>query len=217
MTLSPDAFWSGQPEHPDASAQGWGSMVFLLVLFLIAWHWEGWRKAHQRNARLAAYRCRHQWRTADVPRLLKLGVPRERIQRIITDNKRLGRGVIESYQSLDEVVTLMAEQFSVLLSPHTKPHARLATLKQTPLWRYIVEALYRGEHTAAKAVRQKSASSHAEHVVADCLGITDSQVHKICGGVRKERRCENRLADGEFLLRISEFEAWKRDGDLQLS
>jgi hypothetical protein len=217
VARSPD---SCQPEDPNASTPSWLCLALVLLLFFIVSQWGDWQTSHQKRARRTAYRRRHQWRKADVPRLLKLGVPMERIQRITDDNnKRRGRGVVQSYQSLDEVVTLRAEQFNVLLAADTPPHSRLSTLKQTPFWRYIVEALYRGEHTAAKEIRQKSASSHAEQVVAGCLGISDSQVRKICVGVRKERKRENRpaYADSEFLLRVNEFEAWQRTGDLQIS
>jgi hypothetical protein len=169
---------------------------------------------HDRRARLTVYRRRQRWRKADVPHLLKLGIPAGRIERIMDGNKRRGRGVVQRYQSFDEMVTGMAERFNVLLSPDTEPYARLAALKQTPLWPDVVEALYRGEHAAAKERHERSPSTHAEQVVAACLGIADSSVHKICVGVRKERKQGN-PSECDTLFRVTEFEAWKRDGILQ--
>jgi hypothetical protein len=215
LTLSHDLPWGGEPGDPEANNQNWVGLVIIGILFLVAFHWEGWQKGHQRRARLDAYRRRDKWRMGDVPRLRKLGVPPHRIQQIIADNKHRGRGVVQNYRSLDEVVELIAQQANVLLSPDTQPHKRLSTLKQTPLWQYIVEALYRGEHTAAREERMKSPSTHAERMVADCLGISDSQVHKICGGVRKERKLENK-DEGDFLLRVGDFQRWQLDGSLHL-
>jgi hypothetical protein len=108
----------------------------------------------------------------------------------------------------------LAEQLGVLLAPVTPPHTRLATLRQTPLWPEIVEALYRGEHAAAKEEGVRSPSAHAEELVAACLGISDSSVHKTCGAVRKARRLEYK-ADSGVLFRVNEFETWKRGGNLQ--
>jgi hypothetical protein len=217
MTPSPATPLDGQPENPESNEINWIGWIIVIIGVFIVSQWEGWQQSHQRRARLDAYCRRHQWRKADVSRLLNLGIPKQRIERIISDNKRRGRGVVQNYQPLDTMLMHAAEQFSTLLSPDTPPPARLKVLKQTPVWSYVVEALYRGEHAAAKEACQKSPSMHAELLVADCLGITDSQVHKLCGGVRKERRCENKPSESESTLRIQEFEAWMKSGDLQFS
>jgi hypothetical protein len=217
MTASPATPFGDQPENPASNEISWMGWVIVIIGVVIFSHWEEWQKNHQRRARLDAYRRRHQWRKADVSRLLNLGVPRQRIERVIDENKGRGRGVVQKYQSLEEIWMQAAEQFSALLSPDTPPKTRLQILKQTAAWRYVVEALYRGEHAAAKEAGLKSPSEQAELTVADCLGITNSHLHKICGAVRKERRFQNKTSEGETLLRIKAFEAWMKDGDFQLS
>jgi hypothetical protein len=217
MTAFPATPFGDQPENPASNEISWMDWVIVIIGVVIFSHWEEWQKNHQRRARLDAYRRRHQWRKADVSRLLNLGVPRQRIERVIDENKGRGRGVVQKYQSLEEMWMQAAEQFSALLSPDTPPKTRLKILKQTAAWRYVVEALYRGEHAAAKEARQKSPSERAELNVAACLGITDSQVHKLCGTVRNERKCQNKTSEGESVLRIQEFEDWMKDGNFQLS
>jgi hypothetical protein len=217
ITASPATPFGDQPENPASNEISWMSWVIVIIGVVIFSHWEEWQKNHQRRARLDAYRRCHQWRKADVSRLLNLGVPRQRIERVINENKGRGRGVVQKYQSLEEIWMQTAEQFSALLSPDTSPKRRLQILKQTAAWRYVVEALYRGEHAAAKEAGLKSPSEQAELTVADCLGITDSHLRKICGAVRNERRCRNKISEGETLLRIKAFEAWKKDGHFQLS
>jgi hypothetical protein len=191
-----------------------GVVVFLVFAYIMA-SWASWQKAHDRKARLAAYGRRTRWRKADVPRLVELGIPRHRIERIIDGNKQRGRGVVPRYQSLDAMMMEMAEKFGVLLAPQTPPHLRRATLKQTPLWPEVVEALYRGEYAAAKEDGMRAPSTHAEGLVAKCLGISDSSVRKTCGTVRKTRKLEGKTSDPGSLLRVSEFEAWTQDGNLQ--
>lgn len=175
--------------------------------------WKSWQEDHERKARLTAYRRRQRWRKADVPRLVELGIPRHRIERIIDGNRRRGRGVVPRYQSLDAMMAESTEQFGILFAPETPPHTRLATLKKTPFWPEIVEALYRGEHAAARVDGVRSPSTHAEEVTSGCLGISESLVRKICGTVRKARQLEGK-APACGALRVSEFEAWKRDGNL---
>jgi hypothetical protein len=190
------------------------AVIILFVLAYITESWESWQEAHNRQARLTAYRRRTRWRKADLPRLVELGIPRHRIERIIGANRCRGRGVVPHHQTLDAAMTEMAAQFGILLSSETPPHARLATLKQTPLWPEIVEALYRGEHAAAKERRERSASTLAEELVARCLGLSDSSVRKVCVAVRKARRLETKPSEPGCLT-VSEFEGWMRSGNLQ--
>lgn len=199
-------FW-GEGSEEDRSQFALGAVV-LLVCAWIMMSWESWREGHARQARLTAYRRRQHWRKADVPRLVELGIPRYRIERTIDANKCRGRGVVHRYLSLDDKMAELAEQFGVLLAPETPPHTRLATLKRTPLWPEVVEALYRGEHAAAQEESMRSPSTHAETIVAACLGISDSSVHKTCAAVRKARRLEGKVPDSDSLLRVSAFEAW---------
>jgi hypothetical protein len=91
---------------------------------------------------------------------------------------------------------------------------RLNILKQTPFWPEIVEGLYRGEHAATRERGERSPSMRAEELIADCLGISDSSIRKICVAVRKARRLEGKRPESGLLLRMSEFQAWKRDGNL---
>jgi len=217
MTPSSITTFSEQRENPTANDIGWVGWVIVIISMVIASQWEDWQENHQRRARLDAYRCRYQWRKADVSRLLNLGVPRQRIERVIANNRFRGRGVVQDYQSLDEMLMQAGEQISVLLSPDAPPVTRLKILKKTFVWPYVVESLYRGEHAAAREARQKSASTYAELRVAGCLGISDSQVHKICVGVRQERKSESKPSEGESMFRIQEFEAWMNSGELGLS
>ncbi|MGH7092069.1 MAG: hypothetical protein ACREFB_00865 [Stellaceae bacterium] len=214
MTLWPD----GDEKRGDAEKAQGQLVLGIIVLGVLAYFitsWETWQAEHNRKARLTAYRRRTRWRKADLLRLMELGIPRHRIERIIDANRCRGRGVVPRYKSLDTTMAEMTAQFEVLLSPETAPHARLATLKQTPLWPEIVEALYRGEHAAAKERRERSASTLAEELVARCLGLSDSSVRKVCVAVRKTRRLEVKLAESGLLLRVGEFEGWLHSGNLQ--
>ena len=217
LTIFPAEPFETQPVNPESTELNWVGWVLIAICVFIVSQWEGWQQGHQRRACLEAYCRRHQWRKADVSKLLRLGVSEQRIERIISNNKSRGRGVVQKYRALDDLLTHAAEQLSVLLSPDTPQSTRLKVLKHTPVWRYVVEALYRGEHAAAREARLKSPSMHAELLVADCLGITDAQVHKVCGDVRKERKQQNKSSEGETTLRIQQFEAWIESGELQLS
>jgi len=217
--LCGDIWLDGNENGKDAEkAYGQLALAVMIVglLVYIMSSWEAWQDAHIRQTRLAAYRRRARWRKADLPRLVELGIPRRRIERIIDANRCRGRGVVPRYQSLDAMMTEMAAQFGALLSPETPPHTRLAILKQTPFWPEIVEALYRGEHAAAKERRERSASTLAEELVARCLGLSDSSVRKVCVAIRKARPLEAEPSEPGFLLRVSEFERWLRSGNLQM-
>jgi hypothetical protein len=214
MTLWLDGDEKGEDAERTQGQFILGVIVLLVFAYVMA-SWEAWQEAHARQARLTAYRRRARWRKADLPRLIELGIPRHRIERNIDANRCRGRGVVPHYQSLDVMMTEIAVQAGVLLSPETPPHARLATLKQTSVWPEIVEALYRGEHTAAKVRRERSASTLAENLVAKCLGLSDSSVRKICVAVRKARKLEAEPSAPGFLLRVSEFDGWIRSGNLQ--
>jgi hypothetical protein len=165
--------------------------------------------AHRRAALLRAYRRRKQWRKAYVRRLLNLGVPMPRIQRVVAGRGR-GRGVVQGYQPLGANLVIAARTVEALFSPTTLPHKRVALLKQTPWRPYVVEALYRAEYDAAKKTHEKSPASTAERSVARCLGMTEALVHKICGKVRQERNREDVPSDPP--VRVDEFETWKKNG-----
>lgn len=190
-------------------------LVFILVALVdqIRKAWEAAQRAHRRRALLEAYRRRHHWRKADVPRLLELNVGRPAMMRVnrIMDSKCPGRGVVRSYRPLDEACLLWVERICIFFDPTTSPKERLWLLKQTVIWPHVVEALYRGERAAAKVGCRKSPSASAEEIVADHLGISQALVHKLCIAARQEQS-RNEVSGLWPALCLTDFDVWAQHG-----
>lgn len=177
--------------------------------------WKTAERNHRRAARLKAYRLRRRWRKGDEGRLQAMGineVARRRFSRI-KQTKGLGRPVVPHYRPLGEQLAEMMRELDVLFSPSTPPHLRCRVLKQTYWWPYCVEAIYRGEHEAAKAEDRRAPSILAEEKTGEVLGIAPDTVRKIAGRVRKMRAQGTGLPDCQA-VRVSDFEVWKRTGCL---
>jgi hypothetical protein len=158
---------------------------------------------YNRGARLRALQRRHQWKQADKPRLLALGIsPRSIEQRI--GAKRLGRPVVSGYKSLAEALDLLSAQVMTLDDVRTEPHERLRILKRLSIWPFVVEALYRGERERAKAVE-------AENIIGDALHMSPEAVHKLCGKVRRDRKKGIAPPDCPAMT-VAEFKEWMRSG-----
>ena len=179
----------------------------------VARAWEKGDRDHNRGARLRALRRRRQWKKADRPRLLALGISPRVIEQHI-GAKRLGRPVVNEYKPLADALGSIFVEILTLTDRRTKPHERLWILKRLPMWPYFVEALYRGERESAKAGRLRSPSIEAENIVGNALHMSPEAVHKVCGEVRRNRKKGAALPDCRAMT-VAEFEAWKRTGEFR--
>lgn len=155
------------------------------------------RRDHLRKARLEAYKRRHQWRKADIPRLLRMGVnpqAQRRIERLL-QSKSSGRGVIREYKNLDDYFRALVDFFRIFDDPTTSSRTRLALFKSIRVWPSFVESMYRGELTAAEEGKRhlvglkygrEKPSDIAEQAVAEAIGMSTASVHALCDRVRKK-------------------------------
>lgn len=194
------------------------AVAFGLVIVAIVSQIEKWSQempdAHRRAARLQAYRRRHQWRKADVPKLRDLGVcaPAERRLQRIESGKGRGRGVIGKYRAPDVLLRAGISYLNAHFDPATPPQTRLAGLKKNASWwPYVVEALYRGEYRTHKDRNEKSPSETAEQAIAHRLGVSSAAVRKICTAVRRER---GNSAPDCAALALGDFDRWLQNGGL---
>jgi hypothetical protein len=175
--------------------------------------WPRAEEEHLRKARLRAYRNRHRWRKADIPRLLKLGVniaAQRRMARIL-ESKSSGRGVVGEYISLFDTLCFWERQFQEFGTASMHPNSRLAFIKTTPWWPNFVEAMYRAKLAALQEDRHHQIqeygrgkrSEHAEQAVADIVGLSSATVHAICQKVREKQK---HGAPKDPALSISEFQ-----------
>jgi hypothetical protein len=206
-----------RPALDDPTKAFGGLLIFIALCWFVVNYkslYEEFQTAHRRGALLKAYRSRRRWRKADVPKLRKLGVcaAAEKLLRRLEGEKGRGRGVVSHYRSPDDFLSAGAKHFDAFLAPETAPHDRLKLLKKIPLvWPYLVEALYRGEHSARKAAGAKAASDVAAQVVAGDLGLSYATVRKLCTKVRQERG----EAFSDFpALTLNDFGRWQQTGDL---
>ncbi|MDR3419916.1 MAG: hypothetical protein P4L80_01525 [Xanthobacteraceae bacterium] len=175
--------------------------------------WEKGERDYNRGARLRALQRRRQWKKADRPRLLALGVSSQLIERHV-GTKRLGRPVVNQHKPLAHALESIFLAVLALDDRRTKPHERLSILKRLPMWwPYFVEALYRGERESAKARRLRSPSIEAEVIVGKALNMSPEAIHKVCGDVRRGRKKGTALPDCRAMT-VAEFEMWKRTGKL---
>jgi hypothetical protein len=99
-------------------------------------------RSYERGLRLRAYRRRHEWRKADLWRLLDLGVTpaaQRRLARLQFD-KSPGRGVIPPYKSLSAVTWEVWDLARALWDPATSAAQRMAAYKKTTWFPHFVEA-----------------------------------------------------------------------------
>lgn len=169
--------------------------------------------SHRRAALLHAYRLRRKWRKADARRLHEIGVSASALTHLqrVKAGKSPGRGVVQQYEPLGAAISRLAAMVEAACDPKTASYDRIKILKRTPWWPYFVESLYRGERADAKRKGAKEPSVTAERSVADCTGLTDATVHKLCEKVRRERREGNAPPDSPS-LRVTEFKAWMLSG-----
>jgi hypothetical protein len=175
--------------------------------------WQKGDRDYNRGARLRALQRRRQWKKADRPRLLALGISPRLIEQHI-GAKRLGRPVVREYEPLADALGSIFVEVLMLANPRTKPHERLWIVKRSPMWPYFVEALYRGERESAKARRLRSPSIEAENIVGNALHMSPEAVHKVCGEIRRDRKKRAALPDCRAMT-VAEFEAWKRTGEFR--
>jgi transcriptional regulator with XRE-family HTH domain len=142
--------------------------------------------------RLRALRKRKDWRKADLPRLLYIGVPPAGQRRIakLLKSKSPGRGVVPPSKSFLEEIVDGWETMKGLADPATPPNIRRKLYEKTRWWPYFIEAAYRGELKKVKggtAWHHRRASEFAEQEVAAAVGISASKVHQLCQQVRDWR------------------------------
>jgi hypothetical protein len=168
-------------------------------------------RAHNRAALLQAYKRRHSWKKADIPRLLTLDlndIARRRLERVAGGR---GRPVVSPHRPFAEVIEVTLANLQTMFDESTSPTDRLKMLRKTPWWPYFVEALYRDEYESAKAGKIKSASSIAERSVGDTFNVSPELVRKICGEVRRKRKDGTALPDSPAIT-VTKFEHWKKTG-----
>jgi len=179
----------------------------------VAKAWEKGERDYNRGALLRALQRRRQWKKADEPRLLALGISSRLIQQHI-GAKRLGRPIVSGYKSFADALGSIFVEVLTLADRRTKPHERLWILKRLPLWPCFVEALYRGERESAKARRLRAPSDEAENIVGNALNMSPEAVHKLCGEVRRARK-KGDPVPGCRAMTVAEFEAWKHTGEFR--
>ena len=169
----------------------------------------------RRAALLEAYKVRRKWKKGDGRRLEALGISdaaRRHLERA-GQARVLGQPVVLNYRPLREEMAVAARLLDDLFNPSTPPHVRRCALKKTPWWPYFVEAVYRGEHDAAKAERRTAPSTVAEDITGQVFGIAPDTVRRTAGRVRNMRVLGTGLPDSPS-ARASDFETWKRSGRL---
>ena len=208
LTPANQAEHADYPKH-DNFAVGVGTVVVLSLM--LAWQSiEAWaanqeRRFHRRQL-LDAYRRRHNWKKADIPRLRALGVNAVAEKRMEQLSGR-GRPVVKPHRALHVEVLEKLSAVGTLVSSEALPQERRKALKQWPWWPHYVEALYRGEHALAKARGVKAASTEAEILVGRSLGISASQVHAICGDIRRKRGDDPEFANFPAMT-LAEYQTW---------
>ena len=168
-------------------------------------------RTHNRAALLRAYKRRHSWKKADIPRLLTLDlndIARRRLERVAGGR---GRPVVSPHRPFAEVIEVTLTNLRTMFDESTSPTDRLRMLRTTPWWAYVVEALYRGEHEFARENHLKSPSSVAEIAVGGALNTSPKSIRKICAEVRRKRRDGTALPDSPAIT-VTEFEHWKKTG-----
>lgn len=143
-------------------------------------------RKHRRAELIVAYRRRRAWKKSDIPRLKTLAVSEVALRRMERLEGR-GRPVVSSHQPLGSAFLTKVRALQILSDPGSSPEKRRSAVKLSHWWPHYVEAMYRGEHSLAKTNRERESSGHAERLVGKELGISASEVHRICGGIRRLR------------------------------
>jgi hypothetical protein len=165
---------------------------------------------HRQRALLAAHRLKNSWKKSDLPGLQSLGITIE-----TEDQRKLGRRgrpVVQPHKSLSATIIHRLSAVQPLFDPASSPHQRRRALKLWPWWPHFVEALYRGELDRAKARRVAHASDHAEELVGAELNISASQVHRICGKIRRLRKEWDGAANFPAMT-LDDFKDWMTTGE----
>jgi hypothetical protein len=197
------------PDEALATLVAVGVLVFAVGRSLIAWA-EGLDGRYRRAQLLAAYRCRHSWKKADIHRLEALGVnrhARKRMQRLAGR----GRPVVAAQRPLEEMLVERFNAFSLLAGPEGSPQERRRRFKDWPWWKHHVEAYYRGEHEIAKRQGMKSPAMEAELRVGEALGMSPSAIHSICAEIRRMRQ-EDELSANFPAETLADYERWMTHG-----
>jgi hypothetical protein len=176
--------------------------------------WDRAQRAHHRQALREAYLRRREWRKADIPRLKVLGVNPSAQRRILALECRdgRGRGVVRCFRPLDEYLVDGFSTFAELMSSETPPAKRMALLKKSKIWPYIIFALYEFQHRLAKQSGKRAPSTHAEYIVAQQTGISEALVHKLCQKARRSRPTLAQFFPSQISLEV--FIEWKHTGTL---
>ncbi|MDI1345397.1 MAG: hypothetical protein PSV22_15035 [Pseudolabrys sp.] len=205
----------GKLSHTE-SAQLWERPDFtkIAVVGLVAIAFYKWiesaERRYNRGLLLAAYRRRRDWKKSDVAHLQSLGVnkaARSRMARLVGR----GRPVVRPHQRLDELIVSKFGAFAVVVDNSASSDDRRKAFKELPWWPHYVEALYRGEHEAAKARGLKGASSEAEIAVGNALGISAATVHSLSGEIRSLRK-EIESSANFPAMTLVEYECLMRNG-----
>lgn len=166
---------------------------------------------YDRAALLKIYRVRATWKKGDVKNLLgypRLNVAAQRRIHRLRSLPSAGRPAVARYLRLAKVVLAKLQNIAQLGAPNMPPHQRLAHLKQSMLWLYYVDALYRGEYLRRQGT--PNASRTAEEIVAAALCISKDHLHRL----RLDYRKRSGEAPSDAGLSLQEFEVWMQTGNI---
>jgi hypothetical protein len=199
-------------EHADEIDRAYVAFVRIVQDVIVAA--KNWCDTVERERReelkRRALSLKPQWRKADVPRLLRLGIGGEptdgRYMAMLLEGEgpRGGRGVVPEPKTIAEEVVEWIRLGQELFDPAAPPDRRCALYKETRWWPHLIEAAYRGElrkaRVSLRGVRMNerygaTASEIAEESVADAVPntistISAATVHALCQRARDERGSE---------------------------
>jgi hypothetical protein len=165
---------------------------------------------HRQQALLAAHRLKNSWKKSDLPGLRSLGIIIE-----AEDQRKIGsrgRPVVQPHTPLCATIINRLSAVQPLFDPASSPHQRKRALKLWPWWPHFVDALYRGELDRAKARCVAHSSGYAEELVGAELNISASQVHSICGKIRRLRKEWDGAANFPAMT-LDDFKDWMTTGE----
>jgi hypothetical protein len=150
-----------------------------------------WGKQWTRQQREKALERCKDWKRADLPRFLKLGLP-EWAEAQARERQGRGRGVVAPVTSLDEYALSGLSGLKAIFDPNTPPQVRKKLYRKSRWFPEFVEQAYRGERQRIqngsfnRNEPHRTASDIAEERVSEAAGISSAQVRKLCHRVRKD-------------------------------
>jgi len=169
--------------------------------------WKNAEDSHKRAEKRAAIRVRRHWKKSDRAALETLDL-NDVAQKRMATLSGTGRPVVKPHQPLLVGLSRKLRILEIFFKEDSRHEDRRKAFKQSPWYKFHVEALYQGEYELAREKRLREPSRSAEEAVGTVLGISSSTVHQICREVRRVPKEEN----GFPPIILIEFECWMRTG-----